>query len=254
MMFQDVRAVYFDLDDTLCGYWDAAKAALRETFELHPIPGYTTDEMTLHWAAAFRVFGADLKASGWYEQYCRTGEPTRNEQMRLTLERVGIANETLTKALGDTYARIRDERLELFPDALEVLDTLREKGYPMGLITNGPADIQRQEAQTLGIESYFNPILIEGEMGFGKPIPEVFARALAAHSLEPHQTLMVGNSYKHDILPAIEAGWRTAWIRKPSDIPPSATGDAKPEELPAGSPAPDVEIRDLKEILPLLGL
>ena len=33
--FAEVRAVFFDLDDTLCGYWDACKIALRETFAEH---------------------------------------------------------------------------------------------------------------------------------------------------------------------------------------------------------------------------
>ena len=41
-----VRAVYFDLDDTLCAYWEASKFALRRAFEDHGPEGYTADEMS----------------------------------------------------------------------------------------------------------------------------------------------------------------------------------------------------------------
>lgn len=33
-MLSGVKAIYFDLDDTLCAYWDACKQGLRETFEI----------------------------------------------------------------------------------------------------------------------------------------------------------------------------------------------------------------------------
>jgi FMN phosphatase YigB (HAD superfamily) len=62
--------------------------------------------------------------------------------------------------------------------------------------------------------------------------------------------LFVGNSYGHDIRPAIAAGWRTAWIRRPSDVPPSVKGlESKPEELPTGAPKPNMIVTDLRDLL-----
>lgn len=247
--FQDVQAVYFDLDDTLCAYWDACKAGLRATFEACPIAGHSTEDVLLEWAAAFREFCPSLKGTPWYDVYLKEAGPTRTELMRRTLERLGVDSPGLPARLSHTYLMLRDAQLCLFPDALATLDAL-EGRYPLGLITNGPADLQRMEIETLGIAPRFKTILIEGELGFGKPEPEVFALAASAMGLEPGQLLFVGNSYVHDIRPAMDAAWRTAWVRRPSDVPPSVRGvEFKPEELPPGAPAPDAIVLDLRDLL-----
>lgn len=241
-----IRAVYFDLDDTLCAYWDAAKIALRTAFQAHGPDGVSPEEMIGFWAAAFRDFCPNLRELGFYEKYLQTGEPTRTEQMRRALLLAGCDDPERAKRLSQTYAEVRDRSLRLFPEVLELLERLHGR-LKMGMITNGPADIQRQEVVTLGLERFFDPILIEGEMGKGKPHPEVFELARRSAGCEPHELLFVGNSYRHDIAPAIEHGWRTYWVRRPSDVAPSATG---PEDAPEGAPRPDFEADSLTPLMP----
>lgn len=245
---EGVRGIYFDLDDTLCGYWQASKRALAETFATHGPEGYTAEELTKAWASSFRLFSKEIKGSDWYTTYLQRGEPTRAEQMRRMLHALGIEDEARVAVLSESYGRLRDQYLTLFPEALEVLDKLRNE-YPLGLITNGPADIQRQEIATLGLGHYFDVILIEGELGEGKPHERVFREAQALMHLEAGELVMIGNSYRHDIQPAIEAGWKTVWIRRPTDIPPSAGDRIGPEELPPGAKPPTMTISDLRELL-----
>ena len=249
-----IRAVFLDLDDTLCAYWDASKAALKETFSKHAPHGISGEVMTAAWAEAFRKFSPTLKNTDWYPIYLKEGGVTRIEQMRLALLELGHDDLDRAKALGDSYGFLRDRNLALFPEALEVLDTLKAK-YPLGVMTNGPADIQRQELQTLGIEHYFDVFLIEGELGFGKPDPRVYQSgfdqmAAKLPGLRPEEILMIGNSYRHDILGAMEAGWQTAWVRRPSDFAPSAH---EPESKPEKAPGPTYEIGDLRELFDYLG-
>jgi len=253
-LFADVKAIFFDLDDTLCQYWEAARAGLFESFQKHGPTGYTAEEMVQHWGKAFRGFIKEVPHSDWYPRYLKCGEVTRTEQMRRTLAEVNVVDDERAARLSESYMHERDSRLRLFDDAVEVLDLLKPK-YPLGLITNGPADIQRQEINTLKIESYFDAVLIEGEMGEGKPKLSVFRRAESCVHSSPAETLFVGNSYAHDIRPASEAGWRTAWIRRPTDVPPSAAPGGSAVELkPDDAPNPDVVIGNLRELLPLLGL
>jgi putative hydrolase of the HAD superfamily len=252
--FRDIKIVFFDLDDTLCAYWDACKIGLRKTFAALGPQDISPEKMVQEWAAAFREFSPTLKKTNWYEGYLLKGEPTRTEQMRLTLARVGVDDPELAMRLSERYAYERDANLKFFPEALAVVETLHAK-FPLGLITNGPADIQRQEIATLGLERYFDHIYIEGEMGRGKPLPEVFEHIAKDVGREPHEILFVGNSYAHDVKPALLAGWRAIWIRRPSDVPPSTADiQPKPEERPEGAPEPDMEIHDLREILHPLGL
>jgi putative hydrolase of the HAD superfamily len=248
--FRAVEAVYFDLDDTLCAYWNASRAGLRRAFELHGPEGTTPEEMTAHWARVFRRFSPTVKDSDWYKDYLKTGEPTRVEQMRMTLLEAGVEDLDRAKLLSQVYAEERDRNLRLFEDALEVLEWAFER-YPLGLITNGPADVQRQEISTLGIERFYRHILIEGEIGEGKPILAVFRRAEQFVGKRPEQMLFVGNSYGHDILPAIGAGWKTVWIRRDSDVPPSSAL-VGPEPIPDGSPQPDAIVGELRELIGLL--
>jgi putative hydrolase of the HAD superfamily len=246
------KAIFFDLDDTLCAYWDASKAALRKTFEALAPPGVSPEQMLMAWAAAFRDFSPALKESEWYPTYLKCGEPTRTEQMRRCLQELGIRDDALSRRLSERYAAERDAELKLFPDAIEVLATLSAR-YPLGLLTNGPADVQRQEIETLGIERFFRVILIEGEMGVGKPHPDVFRQATASLGFEPHEMVFVGNHYHHDIAPALERGWKAIWIRRPSDVPPSATGREEPVKT-AGPELPATAIvSSLSELLPLFG-
>ena len=251
-MLSNVRAIYFDLDDTLCGYWDACKQGLRETFAAVPVPGTTPEEAGDAWARAFREFCPNLRDLGFYEKYLIEGAHTRIEQMRRTLALLGVNDASLALKLSDTYLARRHDALSLFPDARHVLETLRAR-YPLGLITNGPADIQREEIRVLEIGDYFTHIFIEGELGFGKPEPEVFRQAAEAAGFESAELLFVGNSYRHDIQPAIQAGWMTAWVRRPSDVPPSATGiSPEPERQPADAEAPTLELSELAELLTAL--
>lgn len=253
--FAEVKAICFDLDDTLCGYWDASKIGLRAAFEQHGPPDKSADEMIAYWAAAFRKYSPLVKQPEWYAAYLQSGAPTRFEQMRKTLEVAGLPpDDEMAQKLSDSYHFERDHALKLFPDAIPVLDVLDLRGYPMGLITNGPADNQLQEIETLKIGHYFKVVLIEGVMGYGKPEERVFRRAEKEFGVGPSEMLFVGNSYGHDIRPALEFGWKAIWIRRPSDIPPShmANGQAKPEERPEGSPAPHAVVGSLTEVLELL--
>ena len=247
-----IKAIFFDLDDTLCAYWEASKIGLRSAFAEHGPPGHSPEEMLQSWAATFREFSPTLKQTGWYEGYCASGEPTRTEQMRLTLQRLGIEDDALAADLSESYRRERDANLALFPEAEAVLRTLHDR-YPLGLITNGPADIQREEIATLGIERYFDHIFIEGEMREGKPLAAVFQRAADAVSCGPSELLFVGNSYGHDVQPALEAGWHAIWVRRETDIPPSSDKmRARHEEMPEGARQPDAIIDDLREVLSFL--
>lgn len=249
--FSKVKAIYFDLDDTLCGYWNASKAGLRKAFETHPVAGKTTDEMIAAWSQVFRDFSPELKEqTKLYHEYLTSGTVTRTHQMQLTLLSLDIDDMDKAKELSHAYMVERDRHLILFPDAMITLKALHGK-YPLGLITNGPADIQNQEVDTLKIRHFFDNIFIEGEMRLGKPHKKVFDQAASVVDCQPEQLLMVGNSFGHDIVPAIKFGWASAWIRRESDVALSSlTG--KPEEAPASGPVPDITINDLTELLPLL--
>lgn len=237
-MKKDIRAVYFDLDDTLCAYWAASRKGLRQAFEDAKLE-CGVEKAVETWRRVFSCFAPEIKTDHWYEKYLESGEPTRTEHMRRVLRELNCENEGLAKKLSAAYAEHRDSSLALFPEATEVLDFLRShpKSLKLGLITNGPADVQRQEIATLGIEGYFDHVLIEGEFKLGKPHPEIFEEATQKWGLAPSQMLFVGNAFEHDVQGAKKAGWWAIWVNK------------EEEENPGTSPQPDAVVHDLWEIL-----
>lgn len=242
-----VRAVFFDLDDTICGYWDAARSGLEMAVQAHIFdPGFQ-ERFRSQWSVSFRYFVETLPRTHWYAKYLKQGETTRTELMRRTLEDIGVVDEGLAQSLSHTYHVERQAALTLFDDALRVLTEVSST-HKLALITNGPADIQREEIEKLGVGPFFPFAFIEGEMGFGKPDRRVFDLATETLRVEPSEAVMVGNSYRHDIRPAADYGMRSVWVRRTSDVPPTST-TGRPEERPEGAPEPDLVVGSLSAIL-----
>lgn len=236
----EVRAVYFDLDDTLCAYWKASRQALREAFGEARLSA-SVDEAMDAWRRVFATFSEEVKRDPWYQHYLESGEPTRTEHLRRTLVLLS-EDDALAESISRRYALLRNEYLSLFPEAKPLLSTLRGK-YQLGLITNGPADVQRSEIESLSIEGYFDHILIEGEMRVGKPARDIFDLAAQKWSYNPAEMLFVGNSFDHDVVGAKNAGWQAIWM------------NPEGEEIPKDAVVhPDKVITNLLEVLDYLGL
>lgn len=239
-MKKDIRAVFFDLDDTLCAYWDASRKGLRQAIDEADLP-IETGKVLEAWREVFATFSKEIKTDAWYRHYLESGEPTRTEHIRRTLATLGIPSEEVAVKISQEYARLRDKYLVLFPEALPLLRHLKGR-YALGLITNGPADIQRQEINTLGISEYFDHIFIEGEFKIGKPHKDIFDAARNVTGNEPHQMLFVGNAFEHDVQGAKNAGWWAIWVNRGEEVDPGT------------EPRPDAEIVHLFEVCDWLGI
>lgn len=214
-LLSGVRAVGFDLDDTLCVYMPVAVQARRQIFEQYLVPrlNLPIEVIDQHYRHAFTSVLEEIHSDRWYPLYLREGRATRTETFRRMLERLGWNPEGLAEQLSDEYAALREQRLHLHDETLEVLHTLRER-YPLFVITNGPAYEQRRELQVLGLEPLFTVIAIEGERGIGKPHKPIFEWVEAQLQLPPEQILFVGNSWEHDVQGALHAGWHAAWVNR----------------------------------------
>jgi putative hydrolase of the HAD superfamily len=240
-----IKAIYFDLDDTLCAYLYASRTAIQRSYELHKLDGITTEQFVQAWRSSFDEVYEKIKEGIWYPQYLESGEPTRTETIFLALQKLNFVDRDLAKEISHTYQKLRLEHLELFPGAQNILE-LVYNDYSLGLITNGPKDVQNHEIDQLNIRHYFSNIFIEGEQGIGKPEKIVFQRARNAVGLQSNEILMIGNNYGHDILPAIEIGWKTVFIQPEQSL-------WSDEFMPLNdSPVPNLTLQSVHELLPVI--
>ena len=230
-----LKAIFFDLDDTLCDYEASVERSFEAAFAMaqpkYPHLVYGDTRLTFE-----EVLERQQAAVG---RSFLPGNFTK-DRFIATLAAGGINDEPLSTEMALLYRRARMEHLALFEDAVPTLQALHG-GYILGLVTNGPSDIQRQEIATLNIGSYFPHIVVSEEVGHDKPHPAVFQRALSLAGCDPEDALFVGNSLAHDVAGAKGVGMRAAWVNR------------KAASRRDGLPAPDYELSSLREVVTLVG-
>ncbi len=125
----------------------------------------------------------------------------------------------------------------LYPDSLETLKTLKERGYLLGLISDGNAEPQRRKIQRTNIEDLFDVIVIGGECGYSKPAREAFELCLKQLGVRAEEAVHVGDIWSKDVYGALQAGMKAVWM----------TPDAKKRHRYTDVP----EISQISELLDL---
>jgi putative hydrolase of the HAD superfamily len=111
----------------------------------------------------------------------------------------------------DAYFSAFFHGCRLIPNTKDMLEILKKK-YRLGLLTNfthPPAVLKIIE--TLGLNAYFDVVLVSGEMGFRKPHPLVFRSLTDLLKVKKHQLIYVGDDPEPDIIGAWKAGLRPVW-------------------------------------------
>ena len=256
----EIKAIIFDLDDTLLVEEDSARDCLirtchnaRDRYGLDPVELHDTLRRSCrnHWFnnSPAREYCVRVGISSWeglwatYEgdnphlEALKAWAPQyRQNSWHDALLEHHIDDPSLADDLAQTFIQLRRAKHVLFDDALPVLEQFQGQ-YPLALLTNGAPDLQRLKIEKSQLESFFDRIVISGEEDLGKPDPAIFRRTADRLGSEPQHTLMIGNSIKSDIQGAQAAGLIPVWLnrngeRADSD-PPSTTEINTLAQIPA---------------------
>lgn len=255
-----LKAVLFDLDDTLMPDESAANEALVATAAIakqwHNIPpGDLKDSVRRVARRLFRahpvvaVHGNTFDISSW-EALCSTFEgdddemkqlrewaPTyRTEVWNQALCEIGVCDPLLADNLATVYPLERRNRYVAFPDAKPCLDRLAAI-YKLGVVTNGPCDLQCAKLAASGLRGYLGAVAISRAAGILKPDPRIFGVALDELGVDAQESAFVGDMPKTDIVGAHATGMKAVWLNRdklpvPDIVKPDAT-IAGLDELPA---------------------
>ena len=88
------------------------------------------------------------------------------------------------------------------------------------MITNGASATQRAKIERFHLAPYFDHILVEGELGFGKPEPEVYLKAMAALRSSPADTWCVGDNLEWEVAAPQRLGIYSVWVDPTGAGPP----------------------------------
>jgi len=207
----DIRAVAFDLDNTL---WEVEPVIAR------------AEERWMQWLRENcpripeRLTLADLRLS---RQQLAAQEPHRAHDFTY-LRIASLAQHArecgydaaIAERAFEIFFAARNE-LDLYPDVRPGLDRLRRR-YALATLSNGNADLGR-----IGLADYFTVSLNARGVGAAKPDRRCFERLTRDLALAPGEVLYVGDDPLLDVEAARAAGLRTAWMNRtgtgwPSDV------------------------------------
>jgi len=117
----------------------------------------------------------------------------------------------LALILAQLYRAISRKRLQLYPDVKRVLDELHPT-YRMALVSDAQPCYALPEMKAVGLESYFDPVIISAHYGFRKPDTRLMGEALDTMELMPAEVICVGNDMYRDIYGASRLGIRTIFV------------------------------------------
>jgi len=200
---REVKAIFFDLDDTLYDYSSSSGYSKDKVFSylLNRHPHLKQEDILSSYEKIIQD-AVEEEVKGTY------GAWDRQKRFSRLLLSIGLKNDGLSKKLVTIFAKARAESSKPYPDTQDVLSKLGKK-YVLGVITNGPSVYQREEISLLKLETYFSHILIAEEVGFRKPAKEIFQTALEKVARHPEEAVMVGNNPMEDIKPAKKLGMET---------------------------------------------
>ena len=118
---------------------------------------------------------------------------------------------------------------------LEVLSRLKQQ-YLLAIVSDAQSAYALAELRSVGLQEYFNPVIISGDYGYRKPDARLFQKALDGLQIRPDQAIYVGNDGYRDIFGARQLGMKTVLIRQAQEM-------SRPHEAEA-----DYIIREFAEL------
>jgi putative hydrolase of the HAD superfamily len=195
-----VRAICFDLDNTLWDVWPVIMRAEQKMYdflaERYP---RVVASMTIEMMRAARE-----QTAAAHPQMRHDFTFLRKQTLREHAQEFGYA-EAMVEEAFDAFIRARNE-VDLYPDVLPALEKLRAR-YRLFTASNGNADLSK-----IGIAHFFERTIAARHVGALKPDPAIFHKVIEDTDLQSHEVVYVGDDPLLDVEGARGAGMHAIWI------------------------------------------
>lgn len=196
-----IKYIIFDFDDTLSDFQQTKEDAKVAITPYIREKGIDVAAYWEHYEAIFEPL---------FAQYVNH-ELTVEEYRLMRFEHSGVSHEEASR-FNEIYLRCVNTAI-LFDDVMPVLTKLKESGYRLLVLTNGPA-IQRRKIEACAAGKLFEQLFISSELGVGKPDIAVYERVIASLQADKDSVLMVGDAYENDCVAAERAGIRAVQVNR----------------------------------------
>ena len=210
---QTPRLILFDVGATLVDPHPSARELVLSVLREHGLPVGPSDmerAEPLAWRQVahlmpFERYGQEESRAFWAVFY------------RVLLEELGQPDdEALRSRLYTEFQRLENWRL--YPDAVPVLEELRDRGHMLGVVSNWEEWLE-DLLLALEIHVLFDFIVASGPFGRAKPHASIFEKALELAGVEPREAVHVGDALREDVEGARAVGIRPILIDRRGRYP-----------------------------------
>ncbi|MET3696622.1 putative hydrolase of the HAD superfamily [Bacillus oleivorans] len=190
-----IKAVIFDLDGTLLNRDDSVKIFIDRQYErLNKQVGHISKEKYVT-----RFIELDKRGYVW-----------KDKVYQQLVDEFNIDGLTSEELLHDYINEFKNSCVP-FDNLTKMLRELKSSNCLLGLITNGYGQFQMNNIKALGIEKYFDVILVSEWEGIKKPDPEIFYRAIKKLNISPNESIFMGDHPENDVKAAQKIGMKGIW-------------------------------------------
>ena len=195
-----IRALLFDLDDTLMDHTAAARAGVDEWCRQR---GLNTGQHQ-------RFAAIERK---WFTAYERGEVSHQSQRIARCREFLGEdMDDAAALAAYDGYLAAYQSQWRAFADARPTLEWALASGFRVGILTNGQREMQQAKLEAGGLALADVPLIPTVELGYPNPPRQAYLAACERLDVTPAETLMVGDSLENDVLGARRAGLRAVYL------------------------------------------
>ncbi|MGC0310885.1 YjjG family noncanonical pyrimidine nucleotidase [Streptococcus sp. CL9.43] len=196
------KFLLFDLDHTLLDFDTAEDVALTQLLKEEGVADIQS----------YKDYYVPMNKSLWkdLEEKKITKQELVNTRFSKLFSHFGIEKDGVY--LSERYQFYLAQQGQVFSGAMELLDSLLDRGYELYAATNGITTIQTGRMAQSGLAPYFNQVFISEQLQTQKPdalFYEKIGQQIAGFSKE--KTLMIGDSLTADIQGGNNAGIDTIW-------------------------------------------
>ena len=206
-MARELKALFFDIDDTLFSTSVFADKARRAAVDAMLAAGLRTDRDTVMRELEEVIAEFTSNYGNHFDKVVHRLPPSATQGL----------NPAIVVAAGVVaYHETKWRELQAHDDVYEVLQWLAGTRLIRGIISAGITIKQAEKLVRLKLLEFVTPsaIFFTDQIGFSKPNHKLYKRALEPFDLDPSRCIYVGDNPTHDIDPCNELGWTTVWIRR----------------------------------------
>lgn len=227
-----IRAIGFDLDNTLFDHREAATRGLELLIHEKGWTYLSNESVGKEWHRLEDIYFAQYVAG------TMTLMEHRRARMRMFLTSTDThVDDRKLDELWDDYLHHYSNSWVAYSDASAALSDLKAAGYRMAVLTNGQQAQQEAKLAAMGLTDLFEAVLAIGTVEALKPDQKAFAHLCRVLECEPDEVLFVGDDLDYDVRASINAGMHGVWLNR--------KGLASPEGISA-------EVQSLSSLKKLL--